>query len=428
MTGEQWPPALDQAAYHGVLGEIVREVAPHTEADPVGMLAVLISGIGNALGAAIHARVLGTPHPARLNIILVGKTREGAKGSAQDAAEAVLRCAVPGWLKGHRVSGLSTGEGLIRRVRDERRERQLIRENGRKTGQILGTEEVVIDVGVEDKRLWVVEGEFTRTIKVIGRDSNTLSDIIRDVWDGKDVETLTSGNPYRATAPHISIVGHITPRDLRRSLPAAELTNGFANRFLWFMVRRSQFLPDGDTLDPARLAYWGDMLGGAIRDARERLTVPLRRDEAASAKWHAIYRQLGQDLGGLAETVLSRPEAQILRLSVLYAALDVSPRITLPHLDAALAVWQFVHNSALCIFGQQTGDPIFDTILDALRERPLTQTEISNRFSRNVTSLADSVEELAARGLIVQETVPTRGRSATRWRLATADDRQEASQ
>jgi hypothetical protein len=45
---EVWPPALVDAAYHGIIGEIVHEIAPHTEADPVGILAVLLSGIGNA--------------------------------------------------------------------------------------------------------------------------------------------------------------------------------------------------------------------------------------------------------------------------------------------------------------------------------------------------------------------------------------------
>jgi DNA-binding MarR family transcriptional regulator len=410
---EKWPPPIDPAAYHGGVGEIVRELAPHTEADPIGVLAVLLSGVGNAMGRGIHARVLGDAHPPRLNMVLVGKTREGAKGSAQGAAEAVLSLALPGWYRGQRASGLSTGEGLIKKIRDERKEVQIIRQGGRKTGQILANEEVVVDAGVADKRLWVVEGEFGRTIKVMGRDSNTLSAILRDAWDGKDLETITSGSPYRASDPHISIIGHITPDELRRYLQATEIANGFANRFLWFLVRRTQYLPDGDTMEQGRLVYWGDVLGGIVQDSCDRFTEPFKRDDEARAKWHAIYKQFNQGLGGMVESILSRPEANILRLSVLYAALDLSPEIRLPHLDAALAVWQYGHNSALCIFGHETGDPI----LAALQARPLTQTDISNRFGRNISNLQDTLELMEDRGLIHFITEATGGRSRTVWHL-----------
>jgi hypothetical protein len=415
---EPFPPPLNEAAYHGVMGEIVREIAPHTEADPAGILAVLLSGIGNALGRSAHALVMAKPHHARLNVILVGPSRTGAKGSAQSAAEAVLGEAVPGWHRQRRVTGLSTGEGLIKAVRDPRIDKEPIRD---KAKNVIGYQEVMVDAGVEDKRLWVVEEEFAKVIKVMARESNTLSAIIRDAWDGGNLQTLTSGNPSLATDPHIAIVGHITPIDLKKYLQSTEIANGFANRFLWFMVRRVRLLPDGDTLDPGRLRYWGELLGGSIRDARERLVYPLRRDVEARAKWHAVYGAFGRVPDGVLGTVLSRAEAQVLRLSVLYAALDVSPRITLAHLDAALAVWTYVHNSALCIFGDATEDPVIDTVVAALRDGPKATAELSNRFNRNIPQLGETLELLEDRGMLRSYEIATKGRPRTMWALAEAE-------
>lgn len=422
MTVERFPPPLGDAAYHGVIGEIVREIAPQTEADPVGILAILLSGLGNALGRTVRAMVVGEEHPARLNIVLVGKSREGAKGSAQGVAEKLLSVAVPGWYRTARASGLSTGEGLIKAVRDERRVQQPVRQSGKRNAPIIGYEEVIEDAGVADKRKWIVETEFGRTIKVLSRESNTLSPLIRDCWDGRNLQTLTSGNPYQAIEPHISIVGHITPEELKRYLQETEIANGFANRFLWFMVRRTQLLPDGDMLDPARLGYWGTLLGGILEDAGERITQVMRRDEEARAKWHLVYGEFAQGVSGLLGTVLSRAEAQVLRLSVIYAALDVSPVITLAHLNAALALWTYCHNSAVCIFGDDTGDPVINTILAVLREGAKSTTELSNHFSRHHPQLGDTLELLVERGLLRTYDIPTKGKPRTMWALAEQEE------
>lgn len=414
---EAWPPAIDEAAYHGILGDIVREIAPHTEADPVGILAVLLSGVGNALGREIRGIAnVDDEHPARLNVLLVGRSRQGAKGSAQSAAEAVLKLADPLWHKPRRTSGLSTGEGLIRAVRDERKDKEPIRDKGK---LIVGYQDVVVDAGVQDKRLWVVETEFARTIRVMGRDANTLSAVIRDAWDGGDLGTMVSANPLHATAPHISIVGHITPKDLHRYLQSTEIANGFANRFLWFLVKRSQLLPRGNTLAPGQLRAVADELAGTLRDARETLTAPLVRDDAAEAKWELVYPILGDVPDTMAGEIVSRGESNVFRLSVLYAALDVSPVIGLCHLNAALAVWDYSRDSVAAIFGDETGDPVMDTIITSLRERPMTTTELHNRFNRHLAAdqLSDTLELLQERGIVQGVEIPTGGRPRTVWEL-----------
>jgi len=46
---ETWP-AIDEAAFHGLAGDIVRAIDPHTEADRVAMLGQLLAYFGNVIG------------------------------------------------------------------------------------------------------------------------------------------------------------------------------------------------------------------------------------------------------------------------------------------------------------------------------------------------------------------------------------------
>jgi hypothetical protein len=41
-------PLIDQAAYYGLAGDVVRAIEPHSEADPNGILIQLLAAVGNA--------------------------------------------------------------------------------------------------------------------------------------------------------------------------------------------------------------------------------------------------------------------------------------------------------------------------------------------------------------------------------------------
>src|SRR5262249_51213837 len=148
------------------------------------------------------------------------------------------------WGDARIASGLSSGEGLIWAVRDPIEKLEPIREKK----EIRGYRTVIEDPGVEDKRLLVLEPEFASVLRVLERDGNTLSAVIRDAWDRGDLRTLTKNSPARASGAYISIIGHITLEELRRYLTATEAGNGFANRFLWLCVKRSKTLPEGGNL------------------------------------------------------------------------------------------------------------------------------------------------------------------------------------
>jgi DNA replicative helicase MCM subunit Mcm2 (Cdc46/Mcm family) len=145
----------------------------------------------------------------------------------------------------------------------------------------------------------------------------------------------------------------------------------------------------------------------------------LQRDEAARQVWREVYGALSEGKLGLLGSVTSRAEAQVVRLSLLYALLDCSPFIRREHLHAALAVWDYCENSARYIFGDALGYPDADRILQELRANSvgLTRTEISGLFRRNRTQeeIANALARLEERGLAMRTVRPTSGRPEELW-------------
>ena len=106
-----------------------------------------------------------------------------------------------------------------------------------------------------------------------------------------------------------------------------------------------------------------------------------------------------------------------MRLSVLYAAMDGADAITLPHLKAALAVWEYAEASARYIFGDATGDPVGDRIIDALRNGELALTSITHLFQRHVKAsrIQQALNLLQNAGKVRCERRETNGRSVEVW-------------
>lgn len=404
---ETWPE-LDGAALHGLGGEVVAAIDPHTEADPVAVLTSFLAAFGNVVGLSPHVEGGATYHPARIFAALVGETSRARKGDSWAAVRRLMAQAVPEWAETRVQGGLSSGEGLISAVRDP------VEETERKTG-----ERRVVDAGVEDKRLLVVEPELGRTLRVMKRDGSTLSAVIRDAWDSGSLRVMTK-TQLRATGAHVSILGHITEEELRRELDDTSLANGFANRFLWLAVRRSKRLPEPEPLDGPTVERLSARIAEAARFARACGAVP--RDDEARKVWAEVYPGLTADRPGMLGSILSRSEAHAVRLSLIYALLDQSSVVRREHLHAALAVIDYAEASTRHIFGDRLGDPVADAIVAALADgRELTRNALRDLFGHHGGSqrIAAALVDLAARGLVTAETRETGGRPAEVWRRAS---------
>lgn len=357
-----FPSTVEDAAFHGPAGEFVLRTEPHSEAHPMALLVQFLVAFGAACGRGAHYQVEADRHYPAEFCVLVGPTARGRKGSAWGHVRRLLEDADPAFAR-CLVGGLSSGEGLIAQVRDPVDE-----DDGRASA---------------DKRRLVVEPEFAQTLKVLAREGNTLSAVVRQAWDAEPLQTMVRNDPLRATAAHIAIVGHITRDELLRYLTATELANGFANRFLLVAVARSKLLPFGGALDGQQFAEIRDTVRLALRFAHEHR--PVTFDELARERWVEVYGQLSSVRPGLAGAATARAEAHTVRLALIYALLDCSERICSEHLQAALAVWRYSAASAAWIFGDALGDPTADELWSAAKERPagLTRTEVSELFSRN---------------------------------------------
>jgi hypothetical protein len=413
-----WPDQPAPEAFDGLAGEIVRTIEPYSEADPVALLVQLMVTFGNAAGRRAHFKVEADLHFANLFAVVIGPTSKGRKGTSLGHSQRLFADVEPQWAGNCVKSGLSSGEGLIFAVRDPVLRPARIR----KSGVIFNNDDdgggkKIVDSGIEDKRLLVVETEFAQPLKVMDRDGNILSTVIRQAWDTGDLRTLTKNSPTQATGAHVSIIGHISEEELRRYLSATEQANGFGNRILWCCARRSKFLPDGGQVPADRLATLAERLGEALDFARK--AGEIRRAEQAAADWREIYPTLAGDRPGLVGALMGRAEAQVTRLAMIYALLDCSPKIQRRHLVAALALWKYFEDSVVYVFGNRVGDPMTDTILNALRRTPegITRTGISSLFSRH----RDASEITRALSVLLQikaarcEPIETDGRAEERW-------------
>ncbi len=418
VVDKPFPEPMRPAAFHGIIGEIVQTIQPHTEACPEAVLVQLLAALGNVIGRSVYFYAGDSKHHPRLWCTLVGETSKGRKGSAYSSVERLMREVAPDWVDDHFGTGLSSGEGLIFAVRDPRLG---FPQRKTKNFPIEPTEEV-LDPGVSDKRYFVVEEEFSQVLRHLERKGNTLSEVLRRAWDGKSLKITTRHCPEKATDPHVSVVGHITREELSTCLGKSEAFNGFANRFLWVASRRQQIPPNSGFVPWKSHPQIIETVRLILKTFPSGIERQMARDSEADKLWTEVYERLSTGHPGILGAVLGRAESQTLRLSMIYAIADRSALIQHCHLEAALAVWDYCHRSAAWIFGTSTGNKMADKILWALQRRPngMTRTEIQvDVFSRNATKidLDRALSTLAQSGLAYpSERLEDNGKKSELWK------------
>jgi Protein of unknown function (DUF3987) len=397
-------PRASEEVFASLPGRVVRLSERHTEAEPVAIAVQFLIGFGNAVGHGPRFFVGETPHHLNEFLAVVGTTSRARKGDSKNAALRAIEEADPDWA--HNIgSGLSSGEGLIHAVRDPVTR---IATSGKEKGN-----EYLADPGVSDKRLLVVESEFSNALKQFSRDGNVLSCMLRDAWDAKrTLRLLTKNSPTRATDAHISIIAHTTPEDLSAYLANIEAANGLGNRFLFVLTHRARLLPNPGRAAAQDVAEVVDEVRDALLHARQ--VEVIRRTPAAERLWAEIYPTLTADQPGLLGKLLARSEAHVARLSALYALCALSPQIDVEHLKSALALWDYCESSTRLIFANRTGDDTADRIRsELLPGQSMSLRELRDQIFANHISaarLSEALKLLQALGEITVTTEPTEGR------------------
>src|SRR5262249_40032974 len=271
-------PVLDKAAYYGLAGDVVTALLPHTEADPAALLLQYLTCFGNMVGRKPYIRAANANHYPNIFVLIAGRTARSRKGTSGQDIRVVMECADPDWVRDNIKSGISSGEGIIEKVRDARYELD------KKTQTLL-----CVDPGISDKRLLLDEREFSGALSKMKQETNIVSQVLRQAWDGVPpvLTTITKHKPSAATEPHISMAAHITIDELRQKLEKLSLSDGFGNRFLYACVDRSKLLPFGGDFDPTALNMLGQRTTAAVRTAQIRDKIEIA--EAAKPLWSTIY-------------------------------------------------------------------------------------------------------------------------------------------
>lgn len=371
-----WPLPLSESALYGVTGDIIRAIEPHTEADYNALLLQFLACLGSLIGKKPYYVLDGSKHYTNIYLIVVGASSTGRKGTSLQHVKNLLEQVDPTWLYKCTAEGLSSGEGLIYRVRD--------------AVSSLNKEgiEVITDLGCEDKRIMVMESEFANLLAVMTRQGNTISPILRRAWNGEVLSTLTKNSPLTATNALLSLIGHISKLEYLKNISATETSNGFVNRFIHCMSKRSKSLPLGGALHLVDFAPIINHLCKVVEFAKT--LGQMRMDENAIELWKDNYEHLvgeGKRTGLFAE-VTARATGHVIRLAMLYSILDFSSVIRPMHLLAALECWRYAEDSAKYVFGDMSSDPISEKIFSALKssQNGLTQDQLYNLFSRNISS------------------------------------------
>lgn len=385
---------IEDAAKIGVVGRLLDAISPVVEPSESSLMFPLLCVIGNILGPDVYISMAGSKHPPRLNCVLVGPTAKGRKGTAWAYVRELLEEIIPSYVYENIKSGLSSGEGLIHDVRDD----YVKVKKNKQTGEV----EEEIEQGIEDKRRFIIESEFARVLRVINRDSNILSTVIRDAWDTGNLTVLTK-QPYKATNSHISIVGHITQRELNTTLDEVEQENGFANRFMWIYTEREKLVPLGSTPQTSKWEKIKYELSSLLTKKQQK---EYKLSKEAESLWIEIYKELAEEEQGLVGVILARGEPTILRISLIYAILDDASEIQLKHLQAGYACYKYISYSVNKIFPQIKLSDKERAIIDHLKNRgEANSTDLHALFNNSSSvKIPELVSNLIGLELITVET------------------------
>jgi len=231
--------------------------------------------------------------------------------------------------------------------------------------------------GVEDKRLYIREGEAAAVFKMARKPESQADVILRNGWDGMPLQNRVKGktgdvnNSAACQEPHISISGDTTRDELITCLPTGADRNGFGNRFLYTYVSRVKFCPNGGP----QLDWTQEVvrIQDAIGFSKQLKYVPLTK--RAHKVWNRMYLEMEEDTGKwpkMIQNMCGRGPAHVRRLALILALLDKQDAVDTVHLHAAKKLWDYCVESARFIFEGMTREQVM--ILDWLGKNNVSVT------------------------------------------------------
>jgi hypothetical protein len=402
-------PKPDPACLYGLVGEIAKAGSSDTEANIFAVGASALAYLGVAIGRGTYLPIGDDVSHTRLFFVHVGRSNRGRKGTAKKLVFNRIASAIEkldeGLAPKIHVGGLSTREGIAALIHDGRRR---------------GTH---VEPAIKDKRLLVIESEFVNILKMSRRPGNTLTTAVRDLWDGISLMPATKHDQVWATDPHVGIIADITPSELMDSMKAGEITNGFANRFIFFWAEANVIVPfpkrtEQPVIDDfaIRIKDILEFVGANRHTLRD--TYQFYFSPEAKVIYENLYKgELRINKGSeRINALLDRRAPMLLRLSMIFALTDKTLQIDVPHINAAMGWIRYWVDSVLYIFQSDKDEEkqrqittAADKILAFVNVRgEATRTELSKKCFAGHTSksiIDGALDDLLARSPSVIEII-----------------------
>ena len=362
---EKLHPTLSDRALYGVLGDIVKKVDPFTEAHPAALLLQLLAGTGTIIGRGCKLAYNNTTHHTNLFTIITGDSAKGRKGTSLRLSRQTLRAIDPDWDEDHVISGLGSGQAIIGALRD--------------------------DPNNTDKRLLIIEEEYSKLMEVMSKSGATLSQTIRDVWDNGNLHSSTKNCILKASNCHVSLIGHITREEfsalMDRKKSKLDLKNGLVNRVLWCFSHQSKKLRRVEEMPKDLLQPEHTKLKEAIASIRSGEFTFSLSEEA----WELMDQEMDSiEVGdyGVSTDTDHRGTQHVLRIALIFALLDQDMEVKPDHLAAAIAIWNYCKKSARWVFEDHEFSLLANKLFVALERGPLTYQEIYDKvFGKNLRKI-----------------------------------------
>ncbi|OED37659.1 hypothetical protein AB832_05025 [Flavobacteriaceae bacterium (ex Bugula neritina AB1)] len=363
----------------------------------------------NPMAVALHYLIFFASHVGETRHIMIGNERHyldaygilvGVTGEVKGTAESQVRCIFEeaerklikeiGYKPTRKVSGLSSGEGIVNLLRD------VNEEEGR---------EGEIEEGFTDKRICVVESEYANVLKQDQRQGNTLSVITRDAFDCKTLSNLTVKSRV-ASKPHMSIIGHITPKELVTNESfVGQSSNGTLNRNLIFYARRYHLYAIPRQYSKEEFIDLSSWISDAIKYSRSGMpeddyrttdSLPLTMSTEALELINKNYYILEKEKINLPESLaslISRHRVFVWRLSGLFALMDLRDVISVDHVSYAYKWLEYSKDSLRYLLSTAKNEheesknaDLATKILEFIKSKgdPVTRTDIVKHLSGNV--------------------------------------------
>lgn len=384
-TTGAFPAEPGPAAFAGLLGELVEDLAGGTDASLTGLLGSTIAYAGALIPghAYFHRDQTSSPY-----IALVGESSIGRKGTAMtrvmDAWAHALETSTV-----HRtvLDGINSGEGLVAALH-YRREHHV----GEPTVGLL------------------FEEEYATLLASRGRDGSTLDPKMRQAFDGGPLSNRKAGETKTVMPPYWlpALIG-ITPVELRSRLEPGALQSGSANRWLYLAVTRRDVVPTNSA--PVYSKAHREALLEAHKAALR--TPPLLTVEPRVTKMLAEYADfLPTTAFGVAKDLTRRLGIIAFRVALVHALVERSVKVTRAHLDRAIALTEYARRGIAWVFGDTIGNPDADLLFRHLQAAGrLRQNAITRQIIRDPLRRQVAIDELLRLGRAQVVTVQTGGRA-----------------